>query len=53
MKYLCTHISVGTLVSPRTGEGDELMAPLVNHETANWSEKGNQQLEQQSSSQRK
>ncbi len=35
-KILTTHVCVGTLIGSGTGEGDELMATLVNHKTAHW-----------------
>lgn len=35
-KVLRTYVCVRTLVGSRTGEGDEFMAPFVNHKTAHW-----------------
>ena len=32
---LVTYVCVGPLISPRAGERDKLMAPLVDHKTAN------------------
>lgn len=34
--FVCTHIWGGSCISAGAGEGDELMATFVNHETAHW-----------------